>query len=150
MGRDLLALAHSHPARLTPPQRVVLERMALTALDRGSATRPSSLYFGGYGPLAIALGREWPADDDGSSSAQLARDAAAQAVRRALRGLRALGLIEFNNVARHGVRQEYRLLLEDLAPRPSRTDAVAVSEASSPRAPPSLRGVSDRPSSPTP
>lgn len=134
MGRDLLALAHSHPARLTPPQRIVLERMALTALDRGSPTRPPSLYFAGYGPLAIALGRDWPADDDGSPSAQIARDAASQAVRRALRRLRALGLIELNNVARHGARQEYRLLLYDLAPA-SVTVAVT-SELSSPRAPP--------------
>jgi hypothetical protein len=111
MGRDLLAAAHAHPAKITPAERVVLERMALTALDKQTGARPACLYFAGHGPLALVLGRDWPADGDTSASATATRAASSQAVGRALRALKNHGLIELGNVARHGRRQEYRLLL---------------------------------------
>ena len=84
----------------------VLVRMALSALD--DATAP--VYFGGWEPLALALGRVVPpASDD--LAALRARRAAEEAVRFAVRPLVDLGLVKVAQRGAPGRNARYSLAL---------------------------------------
>lgn len=91
----------------------VLIYMALVALDQPNGKgQPAGLYFGGWEPLALALGWELPADDDKSPEANRRRRKLRNYVVTALGKLRERGLIEPQERARTGVRQRYRLNLD--------------------------------------
>lgn len=82
----------------------VLLRMALVALDQPDKRgRPAELYYGGWEPLADALGHT------------SLTPAAHTAVRKALKTLTDAGVVKPMNHARQGTRQTYRLRLDDRA-----------------------------------
>jgi hypothetical protein len=85
--------------------------MAHSALDEGSNGRPSRLYFAGWEPLALVLGREIPRPEPDTEEASRARRLASETVRRAIRDLVDAGLVEPLAVAYRGNRQTYRLNL---------------------------------------
>lgn len=100
MGVDLTKqLFARHAADLTAGELVVLGYMCLVALDKENGKgQPPGLYFGGWEPLAIALGY------DGLN------EAAKTKVKRAVRGIRDRGLVKpMVAHAKTGERQVYRI-----------------------------------------
>lgn len=96
----------------------VLVQMAMTALDAPSRDMPAGLYFGGHEPLKAML------RSDGKATA----DSRERTVRRALADLADMGAIERTNKARSGMRQVYRLTLDNevrpLERKPNRRFAI--------------------------
>ena len=117
MGIDLtkqLFVRHAHD--LTASEVVVLGYMCVTALDKENGKgQPARLYFGGWEPLALALGYD-----------ELS-DAAKTKVKRAVKGLRARGLIKpMVAHAKTGERQVYRILLGDTGGRNQTQQGVGI------------------------
>lgn len=109
MGIELVKLASHHHRRLSGNAFKVLTAMCLAALDRPTeAGRPARLYFGGWEPLAFALGHDVPADD-GTAAVRAARARSQEYVRRAVADLARGGAVERMTTARQGERQVYRL-----------------------------------------
>lgn len=100
MGIDLTKqLFARHAAELTAAELTVLGYMCLVALDKENVKgQPAGLYFGGWEPLALALGYD-----------EL-NDAAKTKVKRAVKGIRDKGLIKpLVAHAKTGERQVYRI-----------------------------------------
>lgn len=100
MGIDLTKHLFARHARdLTASELTVLGYMCLVALDRPNGKgQPPGLYFGGWEPLAIALG--YPE----------LNEAAKTKVKRAVRGIRDKGLVKTMVAhAKTGERQVYRI-----------------------------------------
>ena len=100
MGVDLTKqLFARHAADLTAGELVVLGYMCLVALDRPNVKgQPAGLYFGGWEPLALALGYSDP------------NAPAKEKVRRSVKGIREKGLIKpMVAHAKTGERQVYRI-----------------------------------------
>lgn len=100
MGVDLAKqLFARHAADLTAGELTVLGYMCLVALDKPNGrNQPPGLYFGGWEPLALALGY------DGLT------EAAKTKVKRAVRGVREKGLVKpMVAHAQTGERQVYRI-----------------------------------------
>lgn len=115
MGYELMQAAMVHGAHLPGNAFKVLMRMSHQALDKpNSKGQPPRLYFAGWAPLMLALGRD---PDDPS-----ARASNEETVRKALADLKSAGLIEDadpSSRARTGTRGAYRLT-DRLAPTKSR------------------------------
>lgn len=94
----------SHAARL------VLVRMAVSAIDKDLEPR----YWGGWEPLARALGRR--PNIDGTWPSDAAELAAQRAVDRAVATLTKSGLIKRLNTPRPGRQAEYLLQLDPAEP----------------------------------
>lgn len=88
-----------HASDLTAGELTVLGYMCITALDKPNGKgQPAGLYFGGWEPLALALGY------DGLT------DAAKTKVKRAVKGIRDKGLVKpLVSHAQYGERQVYRI-----------------------------------------
>lgn len=117
MGAELAKLVmHSH-AGLSGNAFKVLTRMAWTALDRPSGDgRPARLYFGGWEPLAIALGNDVP--DASDPAARGRRKKLQDYVGRALQEIERAGAIKrLEDHPKAGRRQTFELTL-DLASAP--------------------------------
>lgn len=102
MGIDLTKqLFARHAADLTAGELTVLGYMCVVALDKENGRgQPPGLYFGGWEPLALALGY------DGLT------EAAKTKVKRAVRGIRDKGLVKpMVAHAKTGERQVYRITL---------------------------------------
>src|SRR5690349_19966600 len=121
MGVDLtktLFVRHAH--RLSASELIVLGYMCLVALDKENGKgQPAGLYFGGWEPLALALGYD-----------SIDTKAAKERVRKAVKGVREKGLIKpMVAHAQTGERQVYRILVTSTGPlieRPNRaTDSGA-------------------------
>ena len=100
MGIDLTKqLFARHAADLTAGELTVLGYMCLVALDKqNDKGQPAGLYFGGWEPLALALGY------DGLT------EAAKTKVKRAVKGIRDKGLVKpMVAHAQTGERQVYRI-----------------------------------------
>src|SRR4051794_5319020 len=100
MGVDLtktLFVRHAH--KLNAAELIVLGYMCLVALDKENGKgQPAGLYFGGWEPLALALGYD------------ALTEAAKTKVKRAVRGCRDKGLIKpMVAHAQTGERQVYRI-----------------------------------------
>jgi hypothetical protein len=100
VGVDLTKqLFARHAADLTAGELVVLGYMCLVALDKENGKgQPAGLYFGGWEPLALALGYD-----------ELT-PAAKEKVRRSVKGIREKGLVKpMVAHAQTGERQVYRI-----------------------------------------
>lgn len=109
MGVDLAKqLFARHAADLTAGELTVLGYMCLVALDKPNGKgQPAGLYFGGWEPLAIALGYQ-----EGLT------DAAKTKVKRAVKGIRAKGLVKpMVAHAQTGERQVYRITFAETGGR---------------------------------
>lgn len=107
MGFELMQLAMVHGSRLPGRPYKVLLRMSWQALDRDQGDRPARLYFGGWEPLALAMGFEVPKDD------AVRLDTIKRNVKRAVRELVDAELIEaVGGRPGFGTRQTYRILLD--------------------------------------
>jgi hypothetical protein len=105
MGIELARLVATTCGGLRGNDYKVLNRMAVTALDRTNARGQAPyLYFGGWDVLAVAIGQQ--VAPEGLTKSQ------EEQVRRAIRNLKSAGLIEpLEAKARAGIRQTYRLRL---------------------------------------
>lgn len=92
--------------------RVVLLAMSNIALDAPSNGRPPRVYWGGWKPLAIALGGALPPDTDRSAEATRLRRNLRARVEKAVRELRTAGLIvDVGAPAHAGWNQTYLITL---------------------------------------
>lgn len=108
MGIDLTKQLFARHARdLTASELTVLGYMCLVALDRPNGKgQPPGLYFGGWEPLALALG--YPE----------LNEAAKTRVKRAVRGIRDKGLVKTMVAhAQTGERQVYRITFAETGGR---------------------------------
>lgn len=112
MGHQLASVVSVRWATLSERQFKVLMRMALQALDRPNAKgRPANVYFGGWEPLALALGRDLPDEDDPRDEAQRRRRRLCREVSNVTSELVALGAVKPTEVARRGHQQSWSLTL---------------------------------------
>ena len=114
MGIQLVSVALTAHANLSDRAFRVLVRMAAQALDtKGGRGQQPGLYFGGWEPLGLVLGREVPSIDEArhDPDARRSRDRVQETVRRALAELQRAGVVESLGRARTGTRQTYRLNL---------------------------------------
>lgn len=117
MGVELVKVVSARHGNLPGNAYKVLVRMALMALDRPSAEgRPAALYFGGWEPLALAMGWNVPERSDDPATVRRRRKlknyvtAALEVLAEEHR------LIEkLEKKARMGTRQVYRLTLAPAA-----------------------------------
>lgn len=97
MGAELVGLVSTKWAHLRSlSQYKILTRMALTALDKsGGPDKPAAMYYAGWEPLALALGRDdIPEGDDYSPAAAKRRKAIRDEVIRNTTALEGLGAIK--------------------------------------------------------
>src|SRR4051812_14894681 len=88
MGARLALVVFTAHASRKDREFRVLGRMALSALDEPSTKNPNApieTYWGGWEPLALALGYEVPDANPADAKATRARNAAHTAVKRALK-----------------------------------------------------------------
>jgi hypothetical protein len=105
VGVNLVKAAVINHASLSDRAFRVLVRMCLSALDeRNARGQPPGVYWGGWEPLALVLGRRDLEDPH-------ARRLAQESVRRATQELVAGGLITPLLDAHRGTRQSYRINL---------------------------------------
>ena len=100
MGVEIVKAAMVHGKRLSGNAYKVLVTMSMSALDKPKDGHPASLYFGGWGALALALGYDPEAANDRNSAGH-------KAVKRAVRELREGVHISPMLTAARGTRQSY-------------------------------------------
>lgn len=112
MGAELVGLVFAGYSSLPGNQFKVLSRMALAALDKPNKERPASIYFGGWEPLSMALGRDLPYLSGDSEALAKRRKALQQEVSKICSQLRTAGAIEpVEKHPRMGTRQAFLLTL---------------------------------------
>lgn len=114
MGAELVGLVSAKWSGVRSlSQYKILVRMALTALDQdGGPTKPAATYYAGWQPLALALGRELPEEDDYSEAATRRRKAIRDEVIRNTSALEKAGAIKATaGRAGQGNRQTWKLTL---------------------------------------
>ena len=112
MGAELVGLVFAGYSSLPGNQFKVLTRMALAALDKPHKERPAAVYFGGWEPLSMALGREIPYLSGDPATLTKRRKELQQEVTKICRQLRAAGAIEPVEKRPHqGTRQAFILTL---------------------------------------
>jgi hypothetical protein len=113
MGAQLVGFVLANHGGLPPRSKVVLIKMAHTALDQPNRKgQPAGIYYGGWEPLALALGYEVPDLDPDNEKVCQQRRTAGQAVRRAVKPLVQLGVVERltpSGKVHKGNRQVFRL-----------------------------------------
>lgn len=106
MGARLVGTAFAvWSYQLSPRPMLALVRMAHSAKDDD----PRPTYWAGWRPLAVALGRDMPADDDHSQEADRLRRNAQRATERAIASLIDAGAISRVAAGRRGAQAEYAL-----------------------------------------
>ncbi|NPC96613.1 hypothetical protein [Nocardioides sp. zg-DK7169] len=150
MGIELMKIVVHRHGRLPGNAYKVLMAMAQTALDRPVDGKPARLYFGGWEPLARALGHEVPLEDKSDPGVTARRDQLQEYVRRAVSQLAREGVFErLVEHPRHGDRQVYKLTVSALGSAPleqggsSPTEVVGLSPTETGvQQPPTNRGSS--------
>jgi hypothetical protein len=115
MGAELAKLAALVHRDLDGNAFKVLNRMAWTALDKPKDGRPPRLYFGGWEPLAHAMGHDVPPDDRAPDSRRVRKKLASYVATAMSKLVRAGAVEPIGGKARAGHRQTYRLTF-DLVP----------------------------------
>ena len=112
MGASLAKIVSTRWAHLPGREFKVLNRMALTALDRPSPQgRPASVYYGGWEQLAQALNRDVP-DDDGDPATARARKNMCDETSKVIASLIKAGAVKQPvDKARKNHQQSYQLTL---------------------------------------
>lgn len=100
MGIEIVKASIVYAGRLSGNAYKVLIAMSLTALDKPKEGHPASLYYGGWGALAIVLGYDAEAANDRNSAAH-------KAVKRAVKELRDRQHVSPMLEACRGTRQSY-------------------------------------------
>ena len=100
MGIEIVKASVVYGKRLSGNAYKVLIAMSLSALDKPKEGRPASLYFGGWGALAVALGYDDATAHDRNSAGH-------KAVKRAVKELRDAAHISPMLDACRGTRQSY-------------------------------------------
>lgn len=100
MGIEIVKASVVYGKRLSGNAYKVLIAMSLSALDKPKEGRPASLYFGGWGALAVALGYDDTTAHDRNSAGH-------KAVKRAVKELRDASHISPMLDACRGTRQSY-------------------------------------------
>jgi hypothetical protein len=112
MGATLAKIVSTKWAGLPGREFKVLNRMALTALDRTSPKgRPGSVYYGGWEQLAQSLDREVPDDDGTPDTARTRKNLCDEVTKVCASLIRAGALKQPVDKARKGHQQSWILTL---------------------------------------
>lgn len=129
MGAELVGLVFAGYSSLPGNQFKVLARMALAALDKPNKERPAAIYFGGWEPLSMALGRDLPYLSGDADILTKRRKSLQQEISKICGQLRAAGAIEpVEKHPRMGTRQAFTLTLRLVESTTLRVDDLTTHE----------------------